>query len=203
MIRAVRCRSFLLCLGVIWAGYTAATQGRGDIPPIPRQERFSVQGGLSATLRIQTAQVRAGQLPALTLVLENTGTRTLRLPVGASSTVALAVHDASGARLQSDISCSTLRILLQHNSPQLLSRLSEHRSWFVRLTVAETVAVYDRKRAGRLMIRELGSRYVSACRDANARLGRLTRRNRTINCYSPAEREQAAAHWTRAIGELR
>ena len=94
-------------------------------------------------------------------------------------------------------------LTVQHNSPQLLSRLSEHRSWFVRLTVAETVAAYDRKRAGRLMIREFGSRYVSACQDASARLGRLTRRNHTINCYSPAEREQAAAHWTRAIGELR
>jgi hypothetical protein len=90
-----------------------------------------------------------------------------------------------------------------HNSAELVSRLARHRSWFVRLTVANTVAAYDRKRAGALMIREFGGRYIGACRRADDMLRELTRRDYYADCLDPTKRQQAAAYWTSVLEELR
>lgn len=94
-------------------------------------------------------------------------------------------------------------LTIRHNSPDLVSRLARHRSWFVRLAVADTVAAYDRKRAALLMLREFGGRYIAACSNASDRLATLMGREYPVDCVDPTERQQAAAYWARVLAEPR
>lgn len=108
------------------------------------------------------------------------------------------VRDNRGAAQAADY-----LLWVHNNSPQVVSRLSQHRSWFVRLAVADTVAAYDRKRAGRLLIREFSGRYLLACRAADEALRELTHRHHWTDCTNPAERQTGMTYWNKAVDELR
>lgn len=87
-------------------------------------------------------------------------------------------------------------------SPTLVRELTQHRSWLVRLAVADDVAKADARSGGRLFIRELSSRYVGACAAANRRLELLVRRRYQFDCFDPSQRQQAIAHWTAVVNGL-
>jgi hypothetical protein len=87
-------------------------------------------------------------------------------------------------------------------SPALVRELARHRSWLVRLTLADAVAQTDEQSSGRLMIRELSNRDLSACIGANQRLEQLVRRSYVLDCADPVERERAITHWTDVIDRM-
>jgi len=87
-------------------------------------------------------------------------------------------------------------------SPALVRELTQHRSWLVRLAVADDVARADERSGGRLFIRELSNRYVGACATANERLELLVRKRYRFDCTDPAERQKAIAHWTKVVDSM-
>lgn len=63
------------------------------------------------------------------------------------------------------------------------------------MEAARAIATYDRRAAGRLLIREFGSRFHIACDAANRALNRLAGLDRPVNCLDPSAKREAAAAW--------
>jgi len=110
----------------------------------------------------------------------------------------------SKAVLHDEASSHAAEFLLANQglSPALVRELAQHRSYLVRLALANDVARADERSGGRLFIRELSNRYVGACAAANERLELLVRHRYSFDCTDPGQRRQAIAHWTKVVNEL-
>lgn len=82
----------------------------------------------------------------------------------------------------------------------LIERLLNHPFWLVRDGAIRAVQGYDRPRAAALLLRELDSRYLAACRNAVQRLNALTGEKETIDCMRQTDRQRARAHWASLVG---
>jgi HEAT repeat protein len=81
----------------------------------------------------------------------------------------------------------------------LIERSVNHRSWVVRDAAISAVEGYDRPRAAALLLRELDSRYLAACRNAIKRLSAITGEKETFDCLLQADRQRARAHWASLV----
>ena len=112
--------------------------------------------------------------------------------------------DAASA--QSEIGWALLAArYLVHVQPApwpLIEQSLNHPAWIVRDAAITAVEKYDRTRAARLLLRELDSRYLGACRNAVQRLNALSGEEQIVDCMRRAARERARAHWA-SIGEAR
>ena len=72
----------------------------------------------------------------------------------------------------------------------------------IRIAAVRGLAVLDRQAAGRLLLREFDTRFVGGCLAATDALKTLTGRARDVDCYDPASRRDAKAHWTAVIARL-
>jgi HEAT repeat protein len=82
----------------------------------------------------------------------------------------------------------------------LIERSLSHRSWVVRDSAVAAVQAYDRPRAVALLLRELDSRYLAACRNAVKRLNALTGEKETFDCLRRTDRQRARAQWASLAG---
>jgi HEAT repeat protein len=89
---------------------------------------------------------------------------------------------------------------VQPSPRALVERSLSHPSWRVRDAAVAAVQAYDRPRAAGLLLRELDSRYLGACRNAVRRLSALTGEKETFDCMLPADRQRARVHWTSLAG---
>src|SRR6185503_18850851 len=81
----------------------------------------------------------------------------------------------------------------------LIERSLNHPAWIVRDGAIAAVERYDRPRAVALLLRELDSRYLAACRNAVRRLNALAGEKETIDCMQQADRQRARAHWASLV----
>jgi hypothetical protein len=73
------------------------TQTLPNVPPLARQERFVERTDLQATLRVSNAEITAGELPQLSLLLTNRGRARLRVPnARVDRSVSVRVFDTDG-----------------------------------------------------------------------------------------------------------
>jgi hypothetical protein len=89
---------------------------------------------------------------------------------------------------------------VQPSPRALVERSLSHPSWAVRDGAVAAVQAYDRPRAAALLLRELDSRYLAACRNAVQRLSALTGEKETFDCMLQADRQRARAHWASLVG---
>ena len=81
-------------------------------------------------------------------------------------------------------------------------RAARSDSFAVRVEAARAIATFDRTAAGRLLVREFGSRFQYACFAANQALNNLTGLNRRVDCSDPRARVDAATAWQAALNAL-
>jgi hypothetical protein len=114
MIRSVRWRSLLLGIAIASAASATAVHSQSGVPPIPELERFIPRGQLKATVVLSTSRLTPGQLPAATLVLENAGRTTIRIPPAAhlGHGVVRRVFSMSGEELPAPVSCDAHRVVM-------------------------------------------------------------------------------------------
>jgi HEAT repeat protein len=82
----------------------------------------------------------------------------------------------------------------------LIERSLNHPAWVVRDGAVAAVQGYDRPRAAALLLRELDSRYLAACRNAVQQLNVLSGEKETIDCLRQADRQRARTHWASLVG---
>lgn len=73
-------RSLTFWLVLAATSVAVAAQDRSPIPPIPRQEQFVARKDLRATVRVSPSAVTVGQKMKMWVVMENVGTKPLRVP---------------------------------------------------------------------------------------------------------------------------
>jgi hypothetical protein len=72
----------------------------------------------------------------------------------------------------------------------------------VRVEAARAVSAFDKRTAGRLLIREFSSRFQGACHAALRALNELTGLNRNLDCRDPEARANGATLWAPALDAL-
>jgi HEAT repeat protein len=110
--------------------------------------------------------------------------------------------DASLADRNAGMAVLAARYLanVQPSPRALIERSLNHPSWAVRDAAVAAVQAYDRPQAAALLLRELDSRYLAACRNAVQRLNALTGEKETFDCLLQSDRQRARAHWASFVG---
>jgi HEAT repeats len=107
-------------------------------------------------------------------------------------------YDASPQR-------GALEFLVLQRDPRFapdFERAAQTTRYGVRVEAARAIATYDRRAAGRLLIREFSSRFYGACDAANRALNRLTGLDRPVNCLDPTAKREAATAWEAVLRTL-
>ena len=110
--------------------------------------------------------------------------------------------DAPSTDRNSGPALSAARYLasVQSLPPAFIERSLNDPAWIVRDGAIAAVERYDRPRAVALLLRELESRYLAACRHAVQRLNALAGERETIDCMRQTDRQRARAHWASLVG---
>jgi len=84
----------------------------------------------------------------------------------------------------------------------VFERSAGSENYAVRIRAADAIAVFDKPRARRLLVRELESRFLGACSASHRSLERLTGRSFALECERPRERIAAKAAWSAILTGL-
>jgi HEAT repeat protein len=84
----------------------------------------------------------------------------------------------------------------------VFERSARSQDYSVRIRAAEAIAAFDERRARRLLVRELESRFIAACSESHRSLERLTGRSFVIDCENARARIDARTAWGAIVTAL-
>jgi hypothetical protein len=95
-----------------------------------------------------------------------------------------------------------LDFLASRRDPRFLAdfeRAAQSDRFAVRVEAARAIATFNKRAGARLLIREFGSRFQSACFNANQVLNDMAALNQRVDCADPQARAAAAASWESTV----